>query len=151
PGAPLLVNVMVTVCESHDGAIWGGTYGKGLWRLKGGERRQFTVSDGLSSDQIRSLYQDPDGTPWIGTFGGGLDAYRDGRFQQFTEKDGLLSDNVGDITDDGESLWLSTTRGICRIAKRQLHDFAAGRQRRLDPVNYGIEDGLRSAQCSPSY
>jgi signal transduction histidine kinase/ligand-binding sensor domain-containing protein len=151
PGAPLLVNVMVTVCESHDGAIWGGTYGKGLWRLKGGERRQFTVSDGLSSDQIRSLYEDPDGTLWIGTFGGGLVAYRDGRFQPFTEKDGLLSDNVGDITDDGESLWLSTTRGICRVAKLQLRDFAAGRRRHLDPLNYGIEDGLRSAQCSPSY
>jgi signal transduction histidine kinase/ligand-binding sensor domain-containing protein len=151
PGAPLLVSVMVTLCESRDGAIWGGTYGKGLWRVKGKERRQFTVADGLSSDQIRSLYQDPDGTLWIGTFGGGLDAYRDGKFQQFTEKDGLLSDNVADISDDGESLWLSTTRGICRIAKQQLRDFAAGRRVRLEPVNYGIEDGLRSAQCSPAY
>src|SRR5207248_9902582 len=46
---------------------------------------------------------------------------------------------------------LSTTRGICRIAKRQLWDFAQGRRQRLDPVNYGVEDGLRSAQCAPSY
>ena len=40
--------------------------------------------------------------------------------------DGLLSDNIGKVFDDGESLWLSTTRGICRIAKSA----AAGLQRR---------------------
>ena len=47
-------------------------------------QRVYTTADGLSSDQIRSLYQDPDGTLWIGTFGGGLNALRDGTFQHFT-------------------------------------------------------------------
>jgi ligand-binding sensor domain-containing protein len=148
---PLLVNAVVTLCADRDGSIWAGTYGRGLWRVKGKETRQFTIADGLSSDQIRSLYQDGDGTLWIATFGGGLDAYRGGKFQSFTARDGLLSDNVAQVSDDGESLWLSTTRGICRIAKQQLSDFAARRRARLEPVNYGVEDGLRSAQCSPSY
>jgi signal transduction histidine kinase/ligand-binding sensor domain-containing protein len=151
PGAPLLVSAMVVVGEGADGAIWGGTYGKGLWRVTGDEVRQYTTAQGLSSDQIRSLYQGPGGTLWIGTFGGGLMAMRNGKLSQFTEKDGLLSDNVADISDDGESLWLSTTRGICRIAKQQLLDFEARRRNRLEPTNYGLEDGLRSAQCSPSY
>ena len=53
--------------------------------------------------------------------------------------------------DDGESLWLSTTRGICRISRSQLRDFDEGRRKTLEPSNFGIEDGLRSAQCSPSY
>jgi signal transduction histidine kinase/ligand-binding sensor domain-containing protein len=148
---PLLVNAVVTLCADRDGSVWAGTYGKGLWRVNGNETRQFTIADGLSSDQIRSLYQDTDGTLWIATFGGGLDTYRDGKFQSFTARDGLLSDNVARISDDGESLWLSTTRGICRIAKRQLSDFAGHRRARLEPLNYGTEDGLRSAQCSPSY
>jgi signal transduction histidine kinase len=56
------------------------------------------------------------------------------------------------VEDDGKgSLWLSTTRGICHIDKKQLEDFAAGRIRSLSPVNYGVEDGLRSAQCAPGY
>ena len=148
---PLLVSAVVTLCEGSGGALWAGTYGKGLWRIQGEDARLFTVADGLSNNQIRSLYQDPDGTLWIGTFGGGLDALRDGRFQAFTAKDGLLSDNIASITDDGESLWLSTTRGICRIAKRQLREFAEHRRKTLEPANYGVEDGLRSAQCSPSY
>ena len=150
-GEPLLVDAVVTLCEGRDGALWAGTYGKGLWRIQGEDARLFTVADGLSNDQIRGLYQDPDGTLWIGTFGGGLNAMRDGRFQAFRANDGLLSDNVASLTDDGESLWLSTTRGICRIAKRQLREFAEHRRKMLEPANYGVEDGLRSAQCSPSY
>ncbi len=150
-GEPLLIDAMVTLCEGRDGTLWAGSYGKGLWRIQGNDRRQFTVEDGLSSDQIRSLREDADGTLWIGTFGGGLNAYRDGKFKHFTAKDGLLSDNVANVTDDGESLWLSTTRGICHIAKKQLREFAAGQRKTLEPSNYGVEDGLRSAQCSPSY
>ncbi len=151
PGALTLAAAVVALGEGADGAIWAGTYGKGLWRIRDGEIRQFTTAQGLSSDQIRTLYQGPNGVLWIGTFGGGLASYRNGAFAQFTEKDGLLSDNVADISDDGEALWLSTTRGICRIAKQQLYDFADGRRKRLDAVNYGLEDGLRSAQCSPAY
>jgi len=93
----------------------------------------------------------PDGTLWIGTFGGGLNSFRDGRFLHYTQKDGLLSDNVVKIIDDGASLWLATTRGICRLWKSQLREFAAGRRKTLDPLNYGVADGLRSAQCAPEY
>ena len=150
-GGPLLIDFMVTLAEGRDGAIWAGTYGKGLWRVKGEERRQYTTADGLSSDQIRSLYQDAGGTLWIGTFGGGLNALRDGKFVHYAARDGLLSDNIGKVFDDGESLWLSTTRGICRIAKRQLVEFSARKRSRLEPQNYGVEDGLRSAQCAPAY
>ncbi len=150
-GGPLLIDFAVTLTEGRDGTIWAGTYGKGLWRVKGTVRRQYTTSDGLSSDQIRSIYEDAQGTLWIGTFGGGLNALQGGRFVHYAARDGLLSDNIGKVFDDGESLWLSTTRGICRIAKSQLLEFSAKKRSRLEPQNYGVEDGLRSAQCAPSY
>jgi signal transduction histidine kinase/ligand-binding sensor domain-containing protein len=150
PGGPVRMLGISTLCETRDGAIWAGTFGRGLWRIQGAEQRLYTTADGLSSDQIRTLYEDPDGTLWIGTFDGGLNALRGGRFRSFTEHDGLLSDNIARIVDDGESLWLSTTRGICRIAKRQLQDVVNGKRKTLDPTNYGVEDGLRSAQCAPS-
>ena len=148
PGGPLIASAVVTLLEGADGAVWAGTYGKGLWRVTGGDKRLFTTADGLPNDQIRALYLDPDGTVWIGTFGGGLSAFRDGRFFKFTARDGLLSDNIGSVIGDGESLWLSTTRGICRVSKRQLWDFAAHRAAALTPENYGVEDGLRNALCA---
>jgi signal transduction histidine kinase/ligand-binding sensor domain-containing protein len=151
PGQPLLNSSPVTLCEGRDGALWAGTYGKGLWRIQGDSRRIYTTADGLSSDRIRSLYEDSEGTLWIATFGGGLDALRNGRIVSYTEKDGLPSDNIAKILDDGESLWLATTRGICRIQKRQLEDFSEGKRGALQPLKYGVEDGLRSAQCAPAY
>jgi two-component sensor histidine kinase len=142
----MLEGAFITLAEGKDGSLWVGTIQGGLWRVTSAGNRLFTITDGLGSNLIRALYPDKDGTLWIGTFGGGLNAYSEGRFRSFTERDGLLSDNISHITDEGEALWLSTTRGICRIPKSQLRDFANGKRFHLDPLNYGLADGLRSAQ-----
>lgn len=150
PGGSQLNNDPVVLCETRDGSLWAGTYGEGLWRLKDGQLRLYTVSDGLSSNQIRSLVEGTDGTLWIGTFGGGLDALSDGRFYHVSARDGLLSDNVAHIEDDTHgSLWLSTTRGICRVRKQDIWARIHGKIAKLQPLNYGVADGLRSAQCAP--
>ncbi len=152
PGGPVLNDSAVTVQETRDGSLWAGTFGKGLWRLKNGQVHLFTTADGLTSDQIRSLAEDADGTLWIGTYGGGLNALRGGRFYSITAQQGLLSDNVAHIEIDPRGwLWLSTTRGICRVEKRDLNDLIAGKIHAVKPVNYGVSEGLRSAQCAPGY
>jgi len=148
PGGPQN-SAVVTLQEGSDGVLWAGTYRWGLWRITEDSKHIFTTQDGLSSDNIRALSQDPDGTLWIATFGGGLNALRKNAFVHFTEKEGLLSDNIYHIVDDGESLWLNTTRGVCRVSKKQLFDFADGKIRTLTPTNYGIKDGLRSALSLP--
>lgn len=147
----MLEGAFVTLAEGMDHAIWAGTIQGGLWRITPAGNRLYTTADGLGSNQIRSLYSDQDGTLWIGTFGGGLSAFTEGGFHSFGERDGLLSDNISNIADDGDALWLGTTRGICRIPKKQLRDFAAGRRQRLDPVNYGLADGLRSAEAPSDF
>jgi signal transduction histidine kinase/ligand-binding sensor domain-containing protein len=152
PGGPLLNDALVILCETRDGSLWAGSYAQGLWRLKDGQSKLYTISDGLSSNEIRSLVDDRDGTLWIGTFGGGLNALRNGHFFSVTAKEGLLSDNISHVEDDGQgSLWLSTTRGICRVHKQDLNDYIAGKIKSITPVNYGVADGLRSAQCAPGY
>jgi signal transduction histidine kinase len=151
-GGPLQIDNAGMLSKGLDGSIWAGTIGAGFWRIKNGYIRRLSSANGLGGDQVRSLYQDPDGTLWIGTLDGGLNAYRDGKFVVYTAKNGLPSDNVSHIDDDRNgSLWLSTTHGISRVSKQQLRDFAAGRIQTLTPVNYGIGDGLRSAQCAPGY
>ena len=152
PGGGPLDDFAGILSEGQDGSIWAGTLGAGVWRIKDSNIRRFSTSDGLGDDQVRSLYNDPDGTLWIGTLNGGLTAYRDGAFVVYTARSGLPSDNVSHIEDDRKgSLWLSTTHGISRVSKQQLRDFAAGGIKMLTPVNYGIADGLRSAQCAPGY
>ncbi len=148
PAGPLFLEDSFNIlAEGSDGSIWAGTLSDGLWQYKDGLKRHYTTVDGLGSDQIRSLYQDHEGTLWIGTVDGGLNTLHEGNFFRYTARDGLPSDNVRNLTDDGESLWLSTTRGISRVSKKQLRDFAEHRIKALQPVNYGVADGLRSAQA----
>lgn len=149
PGGVFFNDAAVVLSEGSDDSIWAGTYGTGLWRIQDSNIRRYTRADGLASEQIRSLLEDSDRTLWIGTYGGGLNAFRNGTFTHYTARDGLLSDNISHIDDDGFSLWLATTRGVCRISKQQLRDFSAGKIRDLTPVNYTAADGLRSAQCAP--
>ena len=124
----MLEGAFVTLAEGSDGSLWAGTIQGGLWHITPAGNRLYTIADGLGSNQIRSLYSDHDGTVWVGTFGGGLSVFQAGGFHGFSKRDGLLSDNISQIADDGEALWLSTTRGICRIAKKQLRDFATGKR-----------------------
>jgi len=150
-GGPFQNDAAVVLAEGFDGSIWAGTYGEGLWHFQDQKVRRITIADGMASDKIRALLPDSDQTTlWIGTFGGGLNALRNGVFTNYTAKDGLLSDNIAHIDDDGAgSLWLATTRGVCRISKHQLSDFSAGKLHALTPLNYTGADGLRSAQCAP--
>ena len=135
PGQPLL-SARRSLCAKAATAHCGpGPTAKDCGASTAIRRRIYTTADGLSSDQIRSLYQDPDGTLWIATFRRRLE--RSARWphrELYTEKDGLLSDNIAKIEDDGESLWLATTRGICRIEKRQLKEFSEGKRQALAAI-----------------
>jgi signal transduction histidine kinase/ligand-binding sensor domain-containing protein len=151
PGAALISAAFGVIAEGRDGSIWAGTLGRGLWRWRNGRTEHFTTDHGLGSNGIRSIYEDSSGVLWVGTFGGGLSVRVQDRFVSITTKAGLLSNNVLHITDDGKQLWLSTTRGICSVSKQQLLNFAAGRTSNLTPENFGVQDGLRSAQSGPSH
>src|SRR5579883_3265370 len=143
-----------SLAKGRDGSIWAGTLGNGLWRISGigpSAAKKFTPAEGFEANDVRSLYLDDEGSLWIGSQGGGLVAFRAGVFHHFSARDGLLSDTIAHVEEDGQGrLWLSTPRGICRVPKRHLWDFAEGRIRALVPENFGVEDGLRSAQCAPA-
>jgi ligand-binding sensor domain-containing protein/signal transduction histidine kinase len=152
PGGLVLNEAATVLQEGYDGSIWAGFNGLGLLQINRDRLQHFTHSDGLGSDDIHALYQDPDGTLWIATFGAGLMAFRDGSFEHYTARDGLLSNNISHIEDDTQgSLWLSTTKGICQVSKKQLRDFSTHRISTLSPVYYGVEDGLRSLRVAPGY
>ena len=154
---PTANSIIISLAETADGSIWAGALNDGLWRIDGAHPydvppRLYGAINGTPIGNIRALYTDAAGTLWIGTLGGGLAEYQNGVFSRYTAADGLLSDNISHIDDDlAGNLWLSTARGICRVSKKQLADFRAGKIRSLTPRNYGIEDGLRSSQCAPGY
>ena len=141
-------NEVKIICESPDGTLWIGTYG-GLTRLKDGVFASFTTSNGLGSNLVRSLYEDKDGVLWIGSYDGGLTRLKNGKFAHYTTNAGLFNDGVFQILEDGEgNLWMSCNRGIYRVAKQQLNDFAEGKIASINSTAYGKADGLLETECN---
>jgi ligand-binding sensor domain-containing protein len=141
-------NEVKIISESPDGTLWIGTYG-GLTRFKDGVFASFTTSNGLASNLVRSLYEDKEGVLWIGSYDGGLTRLKNGKFARYTSNDGLFNDGVFQILEDDDgNLWMSCNRGIYRVAKQQLHDFADGKIARINSTAYGKADGLLETECN---
>jgi PAS domain S-box-containing protein len=145
--------------DPHDGSLWIGTVG-GLQQFKNGRFRAFTKSDVLSSNAITALYGEPDGTLWIGADGGGLNRLKDGgganrleqKFSAFTTQAGMLDDTIFQILDDMlGNLWMSSNRGVFRVAKSELKAFADGKLGQLTPQYFNVADGMRSPECNGGF
>jgi len=141
-------NEVTAICETRAGELWVGTRG-GVARRQGDRFVAFSEKDGLSSGHVRALYEDGEGTIWAGTYDGGLNRLKDGRITRFTTNDGLFDNGVFAILEDSAgNFWMSCNRGICRLSKRQLDDYAEGRSHYLTAIAYGAKDGLRSPECN---
>lgn len=136
------------IMRDHLDRLWIGT-SAGLVRYDAKQFIRYTTRDGLPEDRVLSLHEDKDGTLWIGTYGGGLSRYKNGRFDRFDTRDGLFSDVIFQILEDfQENLWMSCNKGIFRVSKKELNDFAEGKLASIVSVHYGTEDGMKSIECN---
>lgn len=94
------------ITEDMEGSLWIGTPRAGLFRVQDGKFTTFTADQGLSSDNIYSVYLDPDGAVWLGTMGGGVSRMRNGTVKTLSTKDGLGSANLPNLygSKDG-TMW----------------------------------------------
>ena len=141
-------NYIRDIHEDRAGALWLAT-DDGVTRWKDGRFTAYTTKDGLSNRFVRSIHEDRDGTLWFGTYGGGLNRFRDGRFKVYTAADGLFDRTVSQILeDDRGNFWMSSNRGISRVSKKDLDDFAAGRISTFVSISYGSDDGMKNIECN---
>jgi len=128
-----------TVLEGNAGvgrgvsALWLDVVG-GLWVVtrggvaglvhvaSNGETRSYLEKDGLSDDDILSVYRDAAQNLWIGTAKGGLNRFRDDTFAVISAEHGLSNERVESIFEDREgSLWVGTgTGGLNRFRDGQF-------------------------------
>lgn len=119
--------------EDAEGGLWIGTQGAGLFLLKGGTLRQFSVEQGLPSEKIHFIAEDARGRLWMSGPSGvvsvsrrdleALPANDRGQLavRAYGTAEGLVSSQMnggvqpaGTLTANGE-LWLPSTSGAVRI------------------------------------
>jgi streptogramin lyase len=146
---------VLVLSESRDGGFWIGTRG-GLARWQAGRVVSLAALPGASLP-ISSLVEDREGTVWIVSNkalyqftphhdGAG---FKDGRFTHYNTKNGLFDDVVSRILeDDRGNLWMSGNRGIFRVSRKELNDFADGKIKSFTCVSYGVADGMKTSECN---
>jgi diguanylate cyclase (GGDEF)-like protein len=158
--------------ELRDGSMLVGTDGAGLWRVDadGTHARILASVDGLQaseplgllggpearrpggleSDRVFSLAMESDGSGvWIGTSGGGLSRLdlTTNRLRSLMRRDGLHDDVVFQVVDTGDDLWMTSNRGLYRVARDQVRAAMNGKKSDLSGTVYGTTDGMPSAEC----
>lgn len=141
-------NDVKTIIEARGGGLWIGTYG-GLTRFENGRLTSWREADGLPSRTVRGLYEEADGTLWIGSYDGGLTRFKNGKFTHYNLKTGLPNDGAFQILeDDNRKFWISSNRGIYRVSKDELNDFADGKISSINAISYGKTDGMLNLECN---
>jgi ligand-binding sensor domain-containing protein/signal transduction histidine kinase len=140
------------ITDDSKGNLWLGTIGGEVWRYDGSTFTKFGETNGLPRASIGALHVTPEGDLWIGTMGGGLGRLRGNTAVFANTRQGLGDDVISSIVDDGlGNFWLSSDRGIVRVHKQELDEFADGMRDRLNAVCYGKDDGLANVECIGGY
>jgi signal transduction histidine kinase/ligand-binding sensor domain-containing protein/DNA-binding NarL/FixJ family response regulator len=143
--------------EAPDGSLWMATNGQGILCLCGGELTRIDRTDGLVSDNIRSLLIEPaaDGlVMWVGSEDRGLQrlAFSEGQTRphsmiEIQQRHGLFDNVIHVILPDRFGrLWMNSNRGIFWVEQAELEAYAAGHVDRVQSIAFGPEDGLRNRE-----
>lgn len=129
--------IVSSVAEDRNGVLWFGTEGGGLNRLdrRRNQFRSYGLSDGLSSEVIKSLLCDTTRQVlWIASLYHGIDRMdlRTGSIRSYGNQiegdTDARVENVVHLTSYGDSLLLATNTGIVVLNKRngRMTRFPAG-------------------------
>lgn len=137
-----------TIYEDRRGDLWIGTY-DGIARLSNGKFTYYTQRDGLAGNRVRYIYEDAEGTFWIGTYDSGLSRFKNGRFTNYNVSNGLYNEGVFQILEDAHGMfWIGCNKGIYRVSKQQLNDYADGKISSIICTAYNQQDGMGNAECN---
>ncbi len=129
-----------TTMMDASGQVWAAG-SRGLARYAGGKWTRFTERDGLKSNVVAHIAEDPDGSLWIGyydAFGLTRLTFPQGqlKLEQFTTANGLRSDKSIFLGFDGRGwLWSGSDHGL------DVFDRVRWR-------HYGKTDGLIWDDCN---
>lgn len=110
----------------------------------------YTMKDGLISDNIRSICQDSLGYIWIGT-GEGISVFDSKEFHNYSKSDGLTSNSISCIIADkrmfGE-VWIGTSnRGVDKFIDGNFTNYSSLLSKNKKSINTIFQDNNFDLWC----
>ena len=94
-----------SIFQDRKGNYWFGTNAAGVYRYDGKTLIQFTVSDGLSNNQVLSIQEDELGNLWFGTGLFGVSKFDGETFTTFSHNEMLFLNKETENKPKPISLW----------------------------------------------
>ncbi|HSC38062.1 MAG TPA: ATP-binding protein, partial [Chitinophagaceae bacterium] len=139
------------ISEVHPNDIWIGT-GAGLFSY---DLINNTLSRvGLPAASVRAIHKASDGSIWIGTYGQGFYRYDGQRFIKMPpDTRNYLATTHCFMEDKQGYFWLSTNKGLFRVAKKELDSYAAGNRNNVFYYYFDKSSGFTTNEfnggCTP--
>lgn len=114
---------VLSVLAAPDGALWAGTEGAGLYRLRNGEWTNYYSAHGIRNAYVWSLSADSDGKIWAGTWGGGLFVQKEDSFKFAAGLENFLTPMPA-LLFVRDELLIGTTAGAWRYKNGEVEPFA---------------------------
>ncbi len=101
----------------REGNLWLGTLSSGVLRVHGKVVEHYGRTEGLSSDYVRTLFEDREGIVWAVT-NNGIDNFHDPRATTFSALEGLGKDLVvGVLASRDGTIWIANAGSLDHIGK----------------------------------
>ena len=110
--------------RDRDGALWIGTFDRGLLRVFHGTTTWFGLRNGLTGDLVTAFFEDREGTIWVGTTNG-LDRFREPIVSTISGHQGLSSPAWSVLAAREGSIWAGTFNGLDRWNRGQMTVYRA--------------------------
>ncbi|MBN4065952.1 hypothetical protein JYT51_01305 [Candidatus Amoebophilus asiaticus] len=112
----IIKGATVSILQDRSGNLWLGTYGNGVIKFNPEDVEEslliYTKKNGLTNNNIWSLYEDSFERIWFGTGGNGLCIYDPTKQTIIPFENGLQNSTVMAILEDAKgNMWFGTNRG----------------------------------------
>jgi ligand-binding sensor domain-containing protein/signal transduction histidine kinase len=105
-------NFITSVATAHDGTVWVGTLGDGLFGVRGDSEIHLTTADGLADNSVLSICLDDQGALWISTSDGTVHRYNGKEMTSFDRDKGLTGTPITVLAAAAAGgLWAATQDG----------------------------------------
>jgi ligand-binding sensor domain-containing protein/two-component sensor histidine kinase len=140
------IRFIYSIHIGQNGSMWLGTT-DGLVRCEDGKCIVYTTKDGMAEENVTSIHES-DGTIWT-TSRRGITRLANEKFTVYNTDIGLFDNTVWQILEDEKSsLWVSSSRGIFRLNKKELNEYAEGQRNFINSLAFGKADGMKNIECS---